>query len=91
MKLAAMPENLRGFTNNTGADQAAHPRSLISASVIRFLESIICELTSGEISIFKLVSVAENIGLKPAVSETPETGFFRTRSKFWYLSQRRPV
>ena len=27
---------LRGFTNNTGADQPAHPRSLTSAFVIRF-------------------------------------------------------
>ena len=25
---------LRGFSNNTGADQPAHPRSLISAIVI---------------------------------------------------------
>ena len=32
---------LRGFANNTGADQPAHPRSLISAFVIRFFESII--------------------------------------------------
>ena len=43
---------LRGFANNTGADQPAHPRRLISASVIRFLESIICKLGAGEISIF---------------------------------------
>ena len=35
---------LRGFANNTGADQPAHPRSLINASVIRFLERIICKL-----------------------------------------------
>ena len=27
---------LKGFANNTGADQPAHPRSLISAFVIRF-------------------------------------------------------
>ena len=27
---------LRGFANNKGADQPAHPRSLISAFVIRF-------------------------------------------------------
>ena len=32
---------LRRFVNNTGADQPAHPRSLISAFVIRYLESII--------------------------------------------------
>ena len=43
---------LRGFANNTGADQPAHPRSLISAFVIRFVESIICKLARGEISIF---------------------------------------
>ena len=41
---------LWGFANNTGADQPAHPRSLISAFVIRFLESIICRLATGEIS-----------------------------------------
>ena len=49
---------LRGFANNTGADQPAHPRSLISAFVIRFLDNTICKLPTGEISIFQLVSVA---------------------------------
>ena len=43
---------LRGFANNTGADQPAHALSLISAFVIRFLESIIFKLITGEISIF---------------------------------------
>ena len=43
---------LRGFANNTGADQPAHPRSLISAFVTRSLESMICKLAAGEISIF---------------------------------------
>ena len=43
---------LRGFANNTGSDQPAHPRSLISAFVIHFLEIIICKLATGEISIF---------------------------------------
>ena len=32
---------LRGFANNTDADQPAHPRRLISAFVIRFLVSFI--------------------------------------------------
>ena len=50
---ASTRENLlRGVANNTGADQPAHPRSLISAFVIRFLESIICKLATGEIKIF---------------------------------------
>ena len=45
---------LWGVANNTGADQPAHSRSLISAFVIRFLESTIqvCKLATGEISIF---------------------------------------
>ena len=41
-----------GFANNTGADQPAHPRSLVSAFVIPFLESIRCKLATDEISIF---------------------------------------
>ena len=43
---------LRWFANNIGADQPAHVRSLICAFVIRFLESFICKLETGEISIF---------------------------------------
>ena len=43
---------LRGFANNTGADQPAHPRSLISAFVIRFLKSTICRLATDEHSNF---------------------------------------
>ena len=43
---------LRGFLNNKGADQPAHPRRLISAFVIRFWESIISKLAIAEITIF---------------------------------------
>ena len=42
----------RGFANNTGADQPAHPRSLISAFVFRFLESIISRLATSENRMF---------------------------------------
>ena len=40
---------LWGFANNTGTDQPArmHPRRLISAFVICFLERIICKLGTG--------------------------------------------
>ena len=41
-----------GLANNIGTDQPEHPRSLISAFVIRFLESIISRLATSEISIF---------------------------------------
>ena len=43
---------LRGFANNKGADQPAHPRSLISAFVIRLLESTTFNLATRKISIF---------------------------------------
>ena len=38
--------------NNKGADQPAHPRSLISAFVIHFLESMISILATSEIYFF---------------------------------------
>ena len=41
---------LRGVGNNKGADQPAHQCSLISAFVIRFLESIISRLATSKIS-----------------------------------------
>ena len=42
---------LRGFANNTSADQPAHPRSLISAFVIHVLQSTISKLATSEISV----------------------------------------
>ena len=38
-----------GVANNTGADQPAHLRSVISAFVILYLESIKCKLATSEI------------------------------------------
>ena len=66
---------LWGFANNKGADQPAHPHSLISAFVIHLLKSIISRLATSEISLFYLVSVAEETCLSLALSETPKTGF----------------
>ena len=43
---------LRRFSNNTGTDQPAHQRRLISAFVIRLLESIISKLALSKILIF---------------------------------------
>ena len=73
---------LREFANNTGADQPAHPRRLISAFVIRILESIIYGLATGQISSFKLVFVAEQAGLNLTSSETPKTGFLASRPNY---------
>ena len=70
---------LRWFANNQGADQPAHPHSLISAFVIRLLKSIVSRLSTSEISHFLLVSVAEQVGLNLTLSKTPKTGFLATR------------
>ena len=43
-----------------------------------------CTLATGEISIFWLVSVAEETGLKLALSETPKTGFVATRPIYYF-------
>ena len=68
---------LLGFANNKGADQPAHTHSLISAFVIRFLESTISKLAKSEISIFYLVPVAEQAGLNL------KTGFVVTRPIYY--------
>ena len=70
---------LRGFANNTGADQPAHPRRLISAFVIRFLKSIISKLATSKIAIIYLASAAEETGLSLTLSGTPKTGFVALR------------
>ena len=52
MGLDARKPVFLGHANNTGANQPAHLRSLISAFVVRFLESIMSKLATGESSIF---------------------------------------
>ena len=64
-----------------------------------FLESIISKLATCEISIFKLVSVAEELDLSLALWETPKTGFVATKpifscnsytfQRWWWLSGHR--
>ena len=38
------------YANNKGADQPAHPRSLISAFIVRYVDSIIPKLAKSNIS-----------------------------------------
>ena len=68
---------LTPYANNKGADQPAHPRSLISAFVVRSLDSIISLVSRSEISRFQLVSVAEQAGLNVTRSQTSEDTFSR--------------
>ena len=60
------------FANNKGADHPPNPLRLISAFVIHLLESIISQLASIKISIFKLVSVVEEAGLSLTLFESPD-------------------
>ena len=66
------------YANNKGADQPAHPRSLISAFVVRCLDSIIPLVSISEISSLYLVFVAAQAGLSLTWSQTPKTGFLVT-------------
>ena len=64
------------YANNKDADQPAHQLSLVSAFVVRCLDSIIPVLAKAKISTLKLVSSAEQAGLGLNWSQTLKTGFF---------------
>ena len=63
------------YANNKGADQPAHPRSLISTFVVRCLDSIIPILAKSKKLSLKLVSVVEQAGLSFIWSQIPEDRF----------------
>ena len=63
------------YANNKGADQPAHPGSLISTFVVHMLDSILPILAIPEISRVQLVSVALQASLSFTCSQTPKTGF----------------
>ena len=46
-KMCLMP-----YANNKGADQPAHPHNLISTTVVRCLDSMICILAISKVSRF---------------------------------------
>ena len=69
---------LMSYANNKGADQPAHPRSLISTFVVRCLDSIITLVSISEISSLYLVSVAAQAGLCLTWLKIPKTGFLVT-------------
>ena len=67
------------YANNKGSDQPAHPRSLISAFIVRCLDCIIPLVSISEISSLYLAIVAAQAGLSLSWSYTPKTGFLVTR------------
>ena len=69
------------YANNKGADQPAQPHSLISAFVIRCLDSIIPLVFISKISSLYLASVAAQASLSLLWSQTPKTGILVMRLK----------
>ena len=63
------------YANNKGADQPTHLRSLISAFVVRCLDSIIPLVSLAEIWSLYLASLAAQSGLCLTLSQTPKTGY----------------
>ena len=61
------------YANNKGADQPAHPHSLISAFVVCCLDSIISLDSIAEISRRQLAPVAVQAGLSLTWLKTPKT------------------
>ena len=76
---------LMPYANNKGADQPAHPRSLISAFVVRCQDRMVPLVCISEISRFQLVSVAEQVSLCLAWSETPEDTFCHDEAHIFFL------
>ena len=80
------------YANNKDADQPVHPRSMISAFVVRCLESVMSLVSVTKISSLMLASVAAQDSLCLAWSETPEDTFCRVVAQilllmaFQYLS-----
>ena len=74
--------------NNKGADQPAHPRSLISAFVVRCLDSIMPKVSISKMSSLYLASVPAQAGLSLPRLQTPKTGFLMTRPISFQISVR---
>ena len=66
------------YANNKGADQPAHPRSLISTFIVRCLDNIISLVSISKTAKRYKVSVGEQAGLSITWSHTPKTGFLVT-------------
>ena len=81
-KMCLMP-----YANNKGADQPAHPRSLISAYIVHCLDSIISLDSIAEISRLQLASVAAQAGLCLAWWEAPEDTFSHDIAHLYLFSE----
>ena len=65
------------YANNKGAGQPAHSHSLISAFVVRCLDSTMHSIAKSKISRLQLVYVAEQVSLRLTCSNTSKDRFSR--------------
>ena len=72
------------YANNKGADQPAHPRSLISAFVLRCLVSVMSLVSVTYISSLLPASVAEKASLSLTWSETLEDTFSHDEAQMFH-------
>ena len=77
------------YANNKGADQPAHPRYLISAFVVRCLDSVMSLVSVTKISSLTLASVAEQAGLSLTWSETPEDTFSHDEAQLYIVKKKK--
>ena len=74
---------LMSYANNKGADQSAHPHSLISAFVVHCLDSVVSPVSATKISSLMLASVAEQASLSLTWSETLEDTFSHDEAQMY--------
>ena len=74
------------YVNNKGADQPAHPHSLISAFVVRCQDSVMSLVSVTKLSSLMLAFVAEQANFSLAWSETPEDTFCRVVAHIYSTS-----
>ena len=80
---------LMTYANNKGADQPAHPCSLISAFVVHCLDSVMSLVPVTKISSLMLASVAEQASLSLTWSKTPEDMFSHDEAHMYFRDQSR--
>ena len=78
---------LMSYANNKGADQPAHPRSLISAFVVRCLDNVMSLVSVTKISSLMLTPVAEQASWSLTWSETPEDTFSHDEAQALFVEK----
>ena len=88
VKWATSWENLfMPYANNKGADQPAHPRSLISTFVNRYMDSIISLVSISKISSLKPLWPRRPVRVLPGcLVQTPKI-FFHVTGLTWYRTR----